>query len=185
MPDTFNVPETVREAVAKAICDDDARRYDDRQETRDNFLPDAPELAEYRSNADAAIQACLKEWGALEEECGPVPELESAHPELTSANESLSRALDAFVAAYGHRITWREVLPIVAQASGFQRAFESCERCNGLGDLFNGGWKRTVCSDCCGTGRGDFRGWEFGSSCRGIHSHRLVFPWEPVEGDES
>lgn len=70
MPDTFKIPNNVREAVAKAICDDDARRYDDPQETWDNFLPDAPELNEYRSNADVAIQACLKEWGAHEEHRG-------------------------------------------------------------------------------------------------------------------
>lgn len=67
MSDAFNIPENVREAVAKAICDDDARRYDDPSEQWDAFLPDAPELAEYRSNADAAIQACLKEWGARDE----------------------------------------------------------------------------------------------------------------------
>lgn len=49
---------------------------------------------------------------------------------------ALSAALDAFVEAYGHGITWREVLPLVMEASGLDendRAVEIMQM--GDGDL--------------------------------------------------
>lgn len=81
------------------------------------------------------------------------------HPETGEREAALSRALDAFVAAYGQRITWSEVLPIVAKASGLEPDYAPCPVCRGRGDLFNGGWKRKPCEACDETGlTGELRG---------------------------
>lgn len=63
MPDqTFNIPENVREATGRAI----ARVLDPPVGDLDPSIPQR----ELETAADAAIQACLKEWGAREEFSG-------------------------------------------------------------------------------------------------------------------
>jgi hypothetical protein len=91
---------------------------------------------------------------------GVQTEMESTCPECGPVlSAPLSRALDAFVAAYGRRITWAEVLPIVAHASGLEPEYELCGKCQGLGDRFNGGWRRTPCPSCNATGKLGLRGY--------------------------
>lgn len=70
--------------------------------------------------------------------------------------EALSRALDAFCETYGHRITWSEVYPIVATASGvsIEPSGRACPDCvEGLThDVQNGEPVVETCSSCRGSG---------------------------------
>jgi DnaJ-class molecular chaperone len=118
----------------------------------------APELdpAGLEAAANAACGTCDGSGVYREHVPGVEQRLESACPEC---GEALSRALDAFVRAYGRGITWAEVLPVVAGASGLEREYEKCARCGGRGDLFNGGWKRKPCTTCKSTGYGPLRGY--------------------------
>ena len=70
---------------------------------------------------------------------------------MSKPDEDLGRALDAFCEAYGHGITWREVFPILARASGAEPGMgEAADWVKAIREAIYSGqdW------DCCCSERG-------------------------------